>query len=45
MSFAQVQAVPAHGSIEIVIGDAVIKIGADVDARHLQMVLRAVRGR
>ena len=45
VSFAQVQPVPAQGSIEIVIGDATIKIGADVDARQLQMVLRAVRAR
>ena len=45
VSFAQVQPVPVHGSIEIVIGDVVIKIGADVDARQLQMVLRAVRAR
>ena len=45
VSFAQVQPVPSQGSIEIVIGDAMIKIGADVDARQLQMVLRAVRAR
>jgi transposase len=45
VSFAQVQPVLAQGSIEIVIGDAMIKIGADVDARQLQMVLRAVRAR
>ena len=42
----RVQPVPAQqGSIEIVIGDAAIRIGADVDARQLQMVLRAVRAR
>ena len=46
VSFAEVQPVPAQqGSIEIVIGDAAIRIGADVDARQLQMVLRAVRAR
>ena len=45
VAFAQVQSSPGSVTIEIVIGDAAIRVGADVDARQLQVVLRAVRGR
>ena len=45
VAFAQVQSSPGSVMIEIVIGDAAIRVGADVDARQLQVVLRAVRGR
>jgi transposase len=45
VGFAQVQQVPSPGMIEIVIADAVVRVGADVDARQLQVVLRAVRAR
>ncbi|WP_100248176.1 MULTISPECIES: hypothetical protein [Rhizobium] len=31
------------GTIEVVVGDVVIRAGSDFDAAHLQRVIRAVR--
>lgn len=42
VKFARVEAA-GNWAVEIVIRDAVVRVGGDIDADHLTVILRAVR--